>query len=290
MISTPVNFNAADSGFTQFYKEEEKMFQFSRRTTGFGLIVAVYMVSFLFSTVTGVYAHDFWVTSFEPKDGLVRGNIGYGHDFPNSEPIAAERVNLFEPLQLVTPNDIITLDQVGENYAYQKKVLLQKGSYMIIGFSPPSFWSKGPGGWAQKDRIQRPDATYAKEAILCAKTILNVRGAADDGLITKPVGQRLEIVPMINPDKVKVGNKFPVKVLCDGKPAKTANVEATFAGFSDKNYKAFQGRTDLKGVINIIPLKSGYWIVKAKHILEHSDKDRADELVLVSTLTFKINR
>ncbi len=189
----------------------------------------------------------------------------------------------------MTSNDIITLDQVGENYAYQKKLHLQKGSYMILGFCQPSFWSKGPGGWAQKDRIQRPDATLAREAILCAKTIFNIQGGEDDDFITKPTGQKLEIVPMISPGKVKVGNKFPVKVLYDGEPVKTINVEATFAGFSDKNYKAFQGRTDLKGRIDIIPLKSGYWVVKVKHVIEHSNKKRADEFVLVSTLTFKIN-
>jgi hypothetical protein len=110
----------------------------------------------------------------------------------------------------------------------------------------------------------------------------------DDGLITKPVGQRLEIVPLINPAKVKVQDKFPMQVLCDGKPANAINVEATFAGFSDRDYKAFQGKTNMKGLIDFIPLKHGYWVAQAKQTFEHPDKIRADEVVLVSTLTFKI--
>jgi uncharacterized GH25 family protein len=223
------------------------------------------------------------------KDGLLKADLGYGHDFPGPEPIAAERLHIFKPLELFTPEKVITLDQVGENYAYQKKAKLKKGSFLVIGTYQPTFWSKGPGGWSQTDRIQRPDATYVEEAIMCAKTIVDVQGAVDADFIAKPVGQRLEIVPLIHPDKVKVAEKFPMQVLCDDRPAKVISIEATFAGFSDKGYQAFQGKTDLKGHIDFIPLKQGYWVVKAKHAFEHPDQARADEVVLVATLTFKIN-
>lgn len=250
------------------------------------LIAAVYACSFLFSTP--VFAHDFWVTVPEPAPGMFKADIGYGHKFPRSEVIPTDRVHLFAPLKLVTPEKIITLDQKGENYAYQKEINLKPGSYMVLGYCKSSFWSKGPGGWAQKDRLQRPDATVAREAILCTKTIFKVGDGAEDKFITQPVGQRLEFVPMVNPSKVKVAGKFSVTVLYDGKPVKTANVTATFAGFSDHDYKAFQGRTDLKGKIDIIPLVPGYWIAKTKHVLKHPDPTRADEFILAATLTFKI--
>jgi uncharacterized GH25 family protein len=264
------------------------MLRFSRNAIGSGLVLAA-VVFFLCSAISGAYAHELWVSASEPQDGLFKAAIGYGHAFPDLEPIPADRIHIFEPLRLVTPDGMIKLDQVGENYAYQKKVNLNKGSYLVLGFYKPTFWSQGSHGWAQKDRIQRPDAIYVEEAIMCAKTIVNVRGAVDDVLITKPTGQRLEIVPLINPNKVKVEEKFPMQVLYDGKPAKTIDVEATFAGFSDKGYKAFQGKTDLKGLIDFIPLRHGYWVVKAKYTFEHPDKARADEVVLLSTLTFNIN-
>jgi uncharacterized GH25 family protein len=248
-----------------------------------------YIFVLCLSMSPSVYAHELWINAAAPKDGLFRADIGYGHTFPKPEPIAADRIHIFEPLQLVTPEGVTTLDQEGENYAYQKKENLKKGSYMVIGFYKPTFWSNGPDGWAQTDRSQRPDAVYVEEAIMCAKTIVNVQGSTDDNLITKPVGQRLEIVPLVNPTKVKVEEKFPMQVLYDGKPAKAVDIEATFAGFSDKNYNAFQGQTDLNGHVDFIPLKDGYWVVKAKHAFEHPDKAKADEVVLLSTFTFHIN-
>jgi uncharacterized GH25 family protein len=256
---------------------------------GSGMMIVFYLFVLCLSMIPSVYAHELWINAAEPENGLFRADIGYGHAFPKPEPIAADRVHIFEPLQLITPEGVTPLDQAGENYAYQKKENLKKGSYMVIGSYKPTFWSNGPGGWTQTDRAQRPDAVYVEEAIMCAKTIVNVQGGADDNLITKAVGQRLEIVPLINPAKVKVEDKFPMQVLCNGKPAKAVNIVATFAGFSDKNYNAFQGQTDLKGHIDFIPLKPGYWVVKVKHAFDHPDKAKADEVVLVSTLTFKIN-
>jgi uncharacterized GH25 family protein len=247
------------------------------------------LIFFCLSMIPAVYAHELWVNAAEPKDGLFRADIGYGHTFPEPEPIAADRVHIFTPLQLITPDGVTTLEQSKENYAYQIKENLKKGSYIVIGFYKPTFWSNGPGGWTQTDRTQRPDAVYVEESIMCAKTIVNVQGGADDELVTKPVGQRLEIVPLINPAKVKVEEKFPMQVMCDGKPAKAVNIEATFAGFSDKNYNAFQGKTDLKGHIDFIPLKAGYWVVKAKYAFDHPEKAKADEVVLSSTFTFQIN-
>ncbi len=264
------------------------MFQFNRKKLICGLAVICVFVVFLISTVSGALAHDFWVNAVGQEDGIFRADIGYGHDFPKAETIAADRAHIFAPLRLVMPDGAVILDQVGENFAYQKKIELQKGSYAVIGDYRPTFWSNGPQGWAQKDRTQRPDATYVEEAIMCAKTIFNVQGAADAGAITKPIGQRIEIVPMTHPDMAKAEEKLLVKVWCDGQPARAVQVEATFDGFPDKKNKAFKGETDAEGVVAIFPLTPGYWLVKAKHAYDHPDKERADEVVLVATLTFQV--
>lgn len=264
------------------------MVPLKRVTTGFNIMKIGCIIAFLFLTPQLVFAHDFWVTVSQTENKVFKADIGYGHDFPSSEPIPEDRVHLFTPLKLVTLDDVITLDQVGKNYAYQKKIDLKMGSYMVLGLCRSSFWSKGLGGWAQKNRIQRPDATIVREAILCSKTVFNIKDATDNKLITAPAGQRLEIVPMVNPATVRAGSKFPVKVLYDGEPVKTTSVTATFAGFSNRNYQAFQGKTDLKGQIDIIPLKPGCWIAKTKHVLKHPDQAKADEFILVATLTFNI--
>lgn len=253
------------------------------------LITLYTMILFPAWSITGAHAHEYWVRAFEPQNGLVKAHIGYGHTFPQCDPISQDRLHLFAPLCLVTPDGIVSMDQAGENHAYRKIIALKKGAYMVVGSCRPSFWSKGPGGWKEKDRLQRPDATHVREAIKCAKTILNIQGASDLNLLNTPVGQRLEIVPMVNPAVVSVGNRFPVQVLYEGKPVKTACLEATFAGFSNQEYMAFKGNTDLKGRISIIPLKPGLWIAKVRHMVDYPDKRRADKIVMVSTLTFRIN-
>lgn len=265
------------------------MYSLTRKPVLFGAALLC-MAAILLTAPLSAQAHELWVMAQPPQDGVFKADIGYGHDFPNLEPIPAKRLHIFEPLVLVTPAGKITLDQVGENYAYQKKIDLKKGSYPVLGFYKPTFWSNGTGGWAQTDRAQRPDADYVEEAIMYGKTIVNVEGASDDSFISKPVGQRLEIVPLVNPAKVKVGDKMPLQVLLDGKPARELAVNATFGGFSDKGYQAFAGKTDVRGCIDFLPLKEGYWIVRASHKSQHSDPKKADELVLNSSLTFNIGR
>ncbi|WP_051461160.1 DUF4198 domain-containing protein [Aminobacterium mobile] len=263
------------------------MFRFAKKRL-LSFAVASVVFSFLLGS-SSVYAHDFWVNASAPEKDLVKAEIGYGHDFPNPEPIAEGRVHLFDSLQLIKPDGVLKLKQVGENYAYQEKEALKKGSYIVTGTYLPTFWSKGSDGWAQKSRAQRPDATYCEKVTMFAKAVLNVSGSTSDEFVTKPIGQELEIVPLVNPAKVKTGEKFPVQILFDGKPLRTAKVSATFGGFSDRGYKAFSGRTDLEGYIDIIPLKAGYWYAEVEHKYGYEDKNVCDEVVLISTLTFNIN-
>lgn len=73
-------------------------------------------------------------------------------------------------------------------------------------------------------------------------------------------------------------------------------MKAVYAGFAGdtkdgdpaNEYKAFYGRTDLKGIINIIPSKAGYWNASVEVKVPYADKTVADESVLVSRLTFMI--
>lgn len=265
------------------------------RTTGLTasrfLIVCLF---FLFSMPVPISAHELWVKQTGYKNGIVSASIGYTHEFPNPEPIPADRLHILSPLELVTQEGTLKMDQKGENYAYEKKISLKKGSYLVVDYYKPTFWSNGEdksvgdNGWAQTDRIQRPDATYVEEAVMYAKTIFNVDGSTDTSLISKPIGMDLEIIPLANPATIRPGMAFPMRVLLNGKPARFAKIEATFDSFAAKEYIAFSGLTDANGNIDFIPLKAGFWVVKVKDKSEYSDKKRADERVLDSSLTFNI--
>ena len=253
------------------------------------LFIIVCLLS-LFCAPMPISAHELWVQQSGYKDGIVRANIGYGHEFPKPESIPADRLHIFTPLKLVTPAGTLEMDQKGENYAFEKKITLKKGSYMVLAFYKPTFWSNGDAGWAQADRIQRPDASYVEEAVMYGKTIVNVDGATDTDLISKPTGMDLEIVPLANPATIRPGNVFPMQVFLNGKPAHFVQVEATFDRFAAKDYIAFSGLTDGYGHIDFIPLEAGYWIVRVKDTAEYPDKKKADERVLASSLTFTITQ
>lgn len=266
-------------------------------------IFSVLLAGAFFAASFGVSAeaHEFWVNA-EYKDGLLKADLGYGHEYPDPEPIAADRTHLFEPLKLITAEGATEMAQTGaDNFHYEAAADLKKGDYLVIGNYKPTFWAKGAEGWKQADKakykeLTKVDATYAEEAAMYAKLVLNLDGAEGMDVITKPVGQRLEMVPQVNPATVKPGQRFPVLVLVDGKPAKTAEVKAVYAGFAGdakdgdpaNEYKAFYGRTDLKGIINIIPSKAGYWNASVEVKVPYADKTVADESVLVSRLTFVI--
>lgn len=246
-------------------------------------------------------AHEFWVNA-DYKDGLLKADLGYGHAYPKPEPIAENRLHIFAPLKLVTAEGATEMARAGsDNFHYEAKTTLKKGDYLVTGTYKPTFWAKGSEGWKQADKpkykeLTKTDATYAEEAALYAKLVLNVEGADGTDVVTKPVGQRLEIVPQVNPATVKPGQRFPVQVLVDGKPAKTVEVKAVFAGFAGETkegdpaneYKAFYGRTDLKGIVNIIPLKAGYWNASVSAEVPYADTSVADVSVLESRLTFTI--
>ncbi len=253
-------------------------------------LMSIFVLAFSLVLPWQAFAHDFWVNaSYEVATQQVTAQIGYGHGFPAPEAIAADRLHIFKPLRLLSSEGTTEMHQKGENYAYELAAALEKGSYLVLGDYTPTFWSKNAAGWKQANRTQMPDASYCEEAVMSAKAILNVDGSIASELVTQAVGQPLEIVPQVDPATVQPGEVFPVQVLYEGKPVKTAELTATFEGFSEKESKVFYGRTDLNGMIDIIPLKAGYWLAKVQHKVPYTaDTKVCDEIVAVATLSFHI--
>lgn len=264
-------------------------------------IIILSAVLSIVAACSGVFAHEMWANA-EYSEGLLKADLGYGHVFPVPEEIPADRTHLFEALKLVAPDGTKEMTQTGKNYHYELKVDMPKGDYIIRADYVPTFWAEGKDGWKQTDRagykkLTGSDPTHVEEAIMYAKYIFNVDGADSTNVITKPVGQKLEIVPQVNPATVKPEGRFPVQVLLDGKPAASVEVKGVYDGFNGRaeeedpanGYKAFYGKTDSNGIVNIIPVKAGYWNVYVQIEPEYPDKSVADVYVLVSRMSFNIN-
>ncbi|EGV35214.1 TPA: DUF4198 domain-containing protein [Neisseria weaveri] len=247
---------------------------------------------------TAAHAHRVWVETGHTHGGeILKAELGYG-EFPDMEPIAADRLNIFKPLQLVTAEGKQDLQQKGEhNYQYQSKRPVRDGSYLVIAEYLPTFWSKNAAGWKRVDMKAMPDATYCEQTRMYGKNIVNVgHESADTAIITKPVGHKLEIVPLDNPANIHVGERFKVKVLFNGEPLPNATLTATFDGFDtsdrSKTHKveaqAFSDKTGADGTVDIIPLRQGFWKANVEHSTAYSDPAVCQKQANYSTLTFEI--
>jgi len=237
-------------------------------------------------------AHDFWagVEKAEAGQPLV-AKIGFGHNFPEGEKIKAENMARFLPLELRGSKGPITLSPGAEPRLAVSASPVPAGTYLVLANGVERFSTRGPDGYMGKPKNEVPGATSCNFGTSHGKAVVNLGGAAETGLISKPVGQTLEIVPLANPAKIKPGQRFPVKVLLRGKPLPGATLTAYFAGFADEDddeYAAFSGNADKEGLVNIIPLKGGSWLAKATFEKPYADPAVCDQERYNASLTFTI--
>ena len=248
---------------------------------------------------TAAHAHRVWVETAHTHGGeYLKAELGYG-EFPELEPIAEDRLHIFsKPMQLITEKGKENLVRKGSyNYQYQSSKPVKDGSYLVTAEYRPTFWSKNKDGWKQADMTKMPDATYCEQTRMYGKNIVNVgHESADTKVITRQIGQALEIVPLNNPANVNVGEPFKVKVLFNGEPLPNATVTATLDGFDtsdrSKTHKteaqAFSDTTAADGTVNIIPLRQGFWKASVEHKTDYPDQKICQKQADYTTLTFQI--
>lgn len=259
----------------------------------------ILLTALLAAVTSHAYAHRVWVKTDHAHGGeVLKAQLGYG-EFPNFEAIAQERLHIFsKPMQLITEKGKQDLVQKGQyNYQYQTKQAVPEGSYLVTAQYQPTFWSKNAAGWKKVNMTEMPDATYCEQTRMYGKNIVNVgHDSADTKVITRPVDQFLEIVPLDNPANVRVGELFKVKVLYKGEPLPNATVTATFEGFDlsdrSKTHKveaqAFSDVTGADGTVDIIPLRQGFWKASVEHKTDYPDQKVCQKLATYTTMTFEI--
>lgn len=87
--------------------------------------------------------------------------------------------------------------------------------------------------WARWKRPEAWKEIYTKHA----KTFLAVGDVATDESWNEPVGQRLEIVPVTNPDTIRAGAKASFRLLYEGKPLGGAALGVRAAGVSAAKFQ-----------------------------------------------------
>ena len=238
------------------------------------------------------YAHDFWTIEKEATAGTpLTVLLGFGDNFPGGEEITAEQMKArFEPLRAWGPDGELSLTPGSEPRLAVSEKPIATGSYVLAASSQVGFNSQTPDGWIRLPKNETKGATRYGYGGNFAKAIVNVGDSTDSTAIQKTLGHKLEIVPLANPATVKVGQTFPVKGLKDGQPLPNARLGAYFEGFTaDGSAQAFSAMTGKDGVVNIIPLHSGYWLAEVNFRGPYADTVKCDTENFNASLTFRIN-
>lgn len=174
------------------------------------------------------------------------------------------------------------MENQGMNLEKPKLELLAKGKKQDVSASLAASTVEGKQAWKAEYQVKAPgvyqflmtppaywEPSEDKFIIHMTKTV--VSGLGDDEGWDKPVGAKLEIVPMVKPFALYAGNLFTGKVLFKGKPLANAEVEVEFFNKDgslkapDDAYVTQVVKTDGAGVFSYAAPWSGWWGFAALH-------------------------
>ena len=124
---------------------------------------------------------------------------------------------------------------------------------------------------------------YAK----LAKAILKVGEGGPHDLAIKPVGLRIEIVPLEDPHQLSpVGDSLPIQVLWESQPLQGVYVYPLAAG-EDEYHQGYE--TDVNGKTSVPIEGAGLWSLHCIYMRPYLDKGKADWESFFATTTFIVD-
>jgi len=118
-----------------------------------------------------------------------------------------------------------------------------------------------------------------------AKAVLQV-GDRQDGTWSKALGQKLEIVPQVNPYTLRSGQSLTVVVLFDGHALPGVEVTGGYAGGASRRVKTV---TDSDGRATLMMEESGRWYLRTIHMIRLPEDPEAEWESFWSTLTLEVS-
>ncbi|MDZ4282689.1 MAG: DUF4198 domain-containing protein [Hydrogenophaga sp.] len=117
------------------------------------------------------------------------------------------------------------------------------------------------------------------------KTMLHV-GGKSDSMVGVRTGQTLEIVPLMNPQRLQPGDALPVEVLFEGAPLPRALVK--FWSRRGQQFDMVTTRTDAAGKSTTALPWHGAWMVSVVHMVPNVDGKGHDWDSHWANLTFEL--
>ena len=96
------------------------------------------------------------------------------------------------------------------------------------------------------------------------KTLLRVGRGGSSAHVTKPLGLKIELVPLVDPTGLPPGSTLRLRLLLEGQPAVNALVGAVYASAQAKPEGwPLTARTDGNGEVEFTLTNAGPWLVRA---------------------------
>ncbi len=261
------------------------------------ILASLFCIYIIVAPVT--HAHSLWLNASdyspqpEPGSGHASTKVyfGWGHRYPVDDFLPQDDLDEF---RLIKPDSTaVELTPNPGGFLATHIEFENPGFYWISARTKPGFYTM----FTEKGRIHHKigpktglngviQSLYYEQY---AKCLVNV-GQAEDDAFSRPIGHKLEIVPLENPYKLDGGYFLPVLVLFEGRPARYCQVLATYGGFSAGDDYAYATTTNGEGIAKIRLTHWGIWLVKARLQLPAPEKlsDKCDQLSYTATLTFEV--
>lgn len=240
------------------------------------LLLAGGLTALLFSYL---YSHDFWLVpqKFRVSPGeafILSANTGM--DFPKS--LSAVTPDRFDQFILVSDSDRKNLkDHKTKDNSLITQITCEKAGTYVVGASlKPNeirLTAQEFNEYLQLDglpdiyQLRKREGILDKDAVefysKYPKTIIQVGDRLDE-TPTRPVGLILEIIPQVNPYRLKRGDSLDVAVLFKGKPLPDAEIAWSFPGLGDKFAGSIKTDTDGKAPIPLI--QAGPYVIRLTHM------------------------
>jgi len=211
-------------------------------------------------SLTNIYAHNLWlnVDNYYPSVGeKTNVKIAFGHNFPYYD-ILLSSSQLAEFYFVKPDGSKKEITKIWEEKEDDKKGALAgeifcdtEGTYIVSACRK------------QKGDIKHvPSEKYGKAIIVIGKGNKN---------ISKPLGHRLEFIPLKNPQEIELNKTLPVQVLYEGKPLPLCYVYATYAGYhSETEPYPVVAMSNKKGIAYIKITQPGRWLVTVSYKVDIS--------------------
>lgn len=167
--------------------------------------------------VTAAQAHDMWLETKGNKAKLIYGHPGKTDPYPRSKVNSICGItenNWTVPLEF--------FDGKGDVYA----VIADRYSMLTADFTNQYWYNTDEEGWRNFKNPVEIRGTVLEEgfSLKLTKDIITW-----EPFMSKPIGQRAEIVPLKDPTKLKEGDMLPVMLYFEGKPmpAEGARISGT---------------------------------------------------------------